>query len=304
MIAQLRASSSARPVLAIVGIVLAIVAAGCGEQAPTGDPVTLSVTTGFGQNAVGAYKETAVTAGLTAMRQLQRQAKVTTTYSGKFVDSIDGLKTGTSNGAWLFYVDGIESDIGAASVRLIPGQVVQWDFHDWQTVQTGKAIVGAYPRPLTINGTTLSCRPSTGLQCDNVGDRLKADGVRVARGTGTVLFKVGIWKDLKGSPGMPDLSKPAATNGAFAQFTDAGSKLVLSDGLGKNAKTLGEGAGLVAAIRDGSKTTWVVTGTDVDGVNRATESLQSVGLKNQFAVAVDGTGQVSLPLIAANGTAK
>ena len=70
----------------------------------------------------------------TVMRLLQRNAKVTTRYGGGFVQSIDGVAGGRRGGRpvdWFFYVNGIESDPGAASVRVRAGDRIWWDHHDW-----------------------------------------------------------------------------------------------------------------------------------------------------------------------------
>ena len=53
------------------------------------------------------------------IRFLDREADITTRYGGGFVQSIDGLAGAGAGGRrydWFFYVNGIESPVGAAEV--------------------------------------------------------------------------------------------------------------------------------------------------------------------------------------------
>ena len=47
-------------------------------------------------------------------------------YGGRFVQSIDGLEGGGAGGSvdWFYFVNGFESDVGAAEYSLSPGDVV------------------------------------------------------------------------------------------------------------------------------------------------------------------------------------
>ena len=63
------------------------------------------------------------------MRLLDRNAEISTRYGGGFVQSIDGIEGGRSDGRqldWFFYVNGVESPVGAAEYELarrLPGLV-------------------------------------------------------------------------------------------------------------------------------------------------------------------------------------
>ena len=65
-------------------------------------------------------------------------------------------------------------------------------------------------------------------------------------------------------------------SGVYAHFSGpGGSSLQLLDPDGHVARTLGAGAGLVAATADSSSVpTWLVTGTNVAGVNAAARDVQ------------------------------
>jgi hypothetical protein len=296
----IRLRSSRHPRLIATAVLAAVIGAGlggCGEKVEPGQQATLTITSGFGEKVIVGPKSTPVTAGLTAMRQLQPAAKVETAYAGKFVDSINGLKgSGSAGNDWLFYVDGTQSDTGAASWRVKAGEQIQWDYHQWRDITAPEAIVGAYPRPLVNDGVKLVCMPSGSAACARVKKQFPKPG--------SVTVVVGEWDDIAGVQGVPDLTQPALDNGAFASFTGKpGSReleLLATDG--KIAVTNGAGAGLVAASRVGKAITWVVTGTDEAGVRGASLLLEQAVLRNKFVISWQGArGAISLPVPAGGG---
>jgi hypothetical protein len=284
-------------VFALVAVIAAAFA-GCGQTA-SGPPAELSITRDFGSKTL-LTKSTPVTPGLTAMRQIQGNAKVGTAYSGKFVDTINGLKgSGTAGNDWLFYVDGEQSEKGAASWRVRPKEAIQWDYHQWRDITTPEAIVGAYPRPLSTKGVKPLCRPSNADDCSAA-----IKGLKYSDRPGAVTLVIGTWDEVAGVKGVPDLTEPAADNGGFARFTGkpGSRKLELLGTDGRVNTTNGAGVGLVLASRTGKAITWIVTGTDDAGVHGAVSMLNESTLKNRFAVAWLGPyGAQALPIWAGEG---
>lgn len=281
--------------LVLGALLAAAVLAGCGQSEPGGPSTTLAITRDFGTAAVGRQRIVPVTSGLTAMRQLQRTAKVDATYGGRFVNSIDGVKGGGGRD-WLFYVDGVESEIAANDWRLNGGETVQWDFHAWQDVKTGGAIVGAFPRPLNARGVKLDCVPASGVPCDTVTGALRAEQIDTdASGAESVTVHVGTWSEIKGKEGVPDLTELAADNGAFASFSRDGKQLTIVDDRGGKAQTFETSAGLISAHREGDRIDWLVTGVDEQGVLNAASSLNAAALTNRFALAATLQGPLPLP---------
>src|SRR4029450_9362726 len=95
----------------------ATAAAGCG-LGPGEDEgkVDLTVTRDYGHRVL-LREEDSINESDTVLRVLDRNAEVGTREGGGFVQSIDGLAGGTSGGRrsdWFFYVNGIESPVGAA----------------------------------------------------------------------------------------------------------------------------------------------------------------------------------------------
>ena len=76
-----------------------------------------------------------------------------------------------------------------------------------------------------------------------------------------------------------------------------GHSLELLDPHGQVARTLGAGAGLVAATAQGSSSpTWLVTGADAAGVSAAAAALTPKRLADHFALAVEGNSDLPVPL--------
>jgi hypothetical protein len=83
----------------------------------------------------------------------------------------------------------------------------------------------------------------------------------------------------------------------FAKPNRAGTRIALLDGTGTPVRTLGAGAGLVAATTfTGQQPTWIVTGTDQVGVAAAAGALTEDELDGRFAVAIDQGDAVALPV--------
>jgi hypothetical protein len=133
-----------------------LLCAGCGGADADGGRATLWVTRDRGAHVLLVRT---VPAGLTAMQALAREAKVETRYGGRYVQSIDGIAG--SAGAqrdWFYFVNGIESDRGAAEYRLRAGDVEWWDFRSWRGRMEQPVVVGAFPEPL-VHGFDGRVRP-------------------------------------------------------------------------------------------------------------------------------------------------
>ena len=107
---------------------------------------------------------------------------------------------------------------------------------------------------------------------------------------------------MRSDPVAARLDRGPATSGVFARFERGASgwELDALDPTAAVARTLGPGAGLLAGTRRGDeRATWLVTGTDAQGVRRAAAALDPAQLENRYAVAT--LGGPSLPLPAGGG---
>src|SRR5258708_494016 len=72
--------------------------------------------------------------------------------TGGFVQSIDGSEAEESGDHpldWFFFVNGVESTIGAADYSLHGGESIWWDYRDWSGAMRVPAVVGSWPQPFS-----------------------------------------------------------------------------------------------------------------------------------------------------------
>jgi len=285
-----------------------------------GSGASLTVTRDFGAKPIVRANEEDLPEGETAMRILQRHADVDTRYGGRFVTAIEGVRSSSSGGTrrdWLYFVNGIEEDVGAAEKRLEPGDRVWWDYRDWTGALRVPAVVGSYPEPF-LHGSEgkrypvrIDCAKDASDACGRVADRLEEAGVPASTtaigapaGKEVLRLVVGQWPQVRQDPAAQLVEEGPARSGVFARFGPGsrGIELLLLDDRGRAQRSLREGVGLVAATRfEEQVPTWVVTGTDADGVEAAVRLLSERALRDHFAVASDGADSVPLPLRGAGG---
>ena len=302
------------PRTALAALAVATVAAGvggCGLGAGGGaSNVSLTVTRGFGAAQLGSVTEGKVPGSETVMRMLERSFRVRTRYGGGFVESIAGHSGTSSHLDWFYYVNGVEAPQGAATTAVHHGDRIWWDLHDWSATYSIPAVVGSFPEPFVhgVGGrrlpTVLECESSAGVACKRVQATLSATGVAVATqafgvgsGNQTVTVLVGTWSALHGTLVSQLVQAGPSASGVYARFSAGGRALALLDSKGHAVRTLGAGAGLVAATDDqNAGPTWLITGTDARGVAAAAAALQPGTLRDHFALAVEGSTTLPVPV--------
>jgi len=301
----------------LLGLLSVLGAAGCGLGAgeERDGEVRLRVTETFGQTQVLNQEVGTAVAGDTVLRMLQREAEVRTRDGGGGVQSIDGRSAGRAGGRpvdWSFFVNGIESSAGAGELKLFPGDRVWWDLHDRGTAMRIPAVVGSFPEPfLTGFGgkripVRIECTDGAERECDEVAERLENAGVnRTSRSIlsqqdegGVLRVLVGRWPQLRLDPTAQQLERGPAESGVYARLDPAGRRLEVLDPRGRVARTLGAGAGLVAATQRGEgRPVWIVTGTDEIGLAAAAAALEESVLSRHFAVAIENGEATSVPAV-------
>jgi Domain of unknown function (DUF4430) len=303
---------SLRALTAFVALAAAVAVAGCGlgpGRATGGASVV--VTQAFGAREIGSHAAAKVPGSETVMRMLERSFHVHTRYGGGFVQSIDGHSGNSSQTDWFYYVNGVQAPKGAASTAVQRGDRIWWDLHDWRATDSIPAVVGSYPEPFLhgVGGkrlpTTVECGAGVANACKVVTAALTRAGVPVASqliGTGsgpdTLGVVVATWKEIRSEVAGELIAHGPSASGVYARFAGTGATtLQLLDPEGRVARTLGSGAGLVAATADtSSKPTWLITGTDQAGVTAAADALTASALHDHFALAVKGSTRLPVPL--------
>jgi Domain of unknown function (DUF4430) len=293
------------PGTAVVTALCVAATAGCGVgPGEDAGEVEVSVTRDYGAESLLEENES-IDESDTVLRVLDRVAEIETRYGGGFVQSIDGLAGGSSGGRrsdWFYYVNGIESPVGAADYDPGDGDRIWWDYRDWTSAMRVPAVVGSWPEPFLhgFQGERWTARitclapPSS---CGTVSERLDAAGVRLSDSTagadgrteGSIEVLVGTWRRIRSDADARLLAAGPAESGVFATFTGSRRPLLnlLNEG-GEPAGSLGRSSGLVAAVRPGQgPPTWLVTGTDPKGVAVAAKTLDGRALGDRYAVVVE-----------------
>ena len=308
-----------RRALATVSVLAALAAAGSGCGLGPGEETagegSLTVTRDFGAEPLGRHNVAGVSESDTVMRLLQRDFEVETRYGGNFVQEIDGVAGGREGGRrvdWFYYVNGIESGVGAGERKARAGDRIWWDHHDWGGTMRIPAVVGSFPEPFVSGngGRKLPVRlvclgDDTDDACDEVETRLSDAGVtdtarsvlEQSAGREVLRVLVGPWSLVRRDTAARKLESGPQQSGVFARPTRAGDRIELLDDRGRVDHALGAGGGLLAATRiEAQQPTWIVTGVDSTGVAAAAAALTEDELQDHFAIAVEQGRTVPLPL--------
>jgi len=299
-----------RAAVAIALLFSALAAVGCGlGPGNEVEGVDLTVTRDYGTVPMLHHQVGDVTESDTVMRALERNADVSTRYGGGFVQSIDGLEAEESVDRsldWFFYVNGVESTVGAADYPLHGGESIWWDYRDWSAAMRMPAVVGAWPQPF-LGGYEGKARPvgvecmGGGAACGEVDARLEDAGVAVPSRPpdDSIRVLVGPWSRVRTDPAAGQIERGPQASGVFADFRPDGAayRLVGLNESGEDTVELGPGAGLVAATRRfEDPPVWVVTGGTEAAVRAAAQLLDASSLRDHYAVAVDGKQETALPV--------
>jgi len=281
--------------------------AGCGLAPPGAShaDVSLLVTRDFGARTLASGHAAAPRGRETALDLLEAGAKVTTGPGGE-VASVDGVAAAGAN-RWAYWVNGAQQTASPGSYVLDPGDAVQFDYG---SAPKGTAIVGAYPHPFTLGPggkrvpVHLECESDSSAACARVRDGLSAAGAIPAEaelgasaGAETVRIVVARWAAVRGLTTPRVLPYGPARSGVYARFDATGTKLQLFDASRRVARDAPAGSGLLAALAPtADAVTWLVTGVDQAGVERAAAALDPRRIAGAFAVAAEPAGLVRLPV--------
>jgi hypothetical protein len=308
-------SPVARRLASAAALACAVAVAGCGlgPGPSSSGTAILTVTRDYGSKVLVEAAEEDPPSSETVMRLLDGNADLSTRYGGGFVQSIDGLAGGGGED-WFFYVNGVESPVGAAEVRVEGGDRIWWDYRDWTGAMSVPAVVGSWPEPFAQASADdrkpvrVVCLTAEGA-CAAAADRLADAGVRgsveersndLAADGGSFRMLVGPWRAVRRDPAVDGLRGGPASTGVFAGFKGpiGRPRLIGLNAAGKPARDLGTGAGLVAALgRAGDPQAWIVTGAGGTAVRRAVGILDSRSLRDHYAVAAIRGRSVPLPLL-------
>jgi len=216
-------------VLASVGLVVLVFAtAGCSRKSESSTPgdgqpaARIVATADFGADDLLTAR---VAPGGSVMDGLRSVTAVETAYGGGFVASMLGRGTETAPAAdWFFYVNGIESPVGAGDVTLTDGEVAWWDHHRWQGAMSIRGVVGSWPEPFVHVAPTVQADAPLAAPLRAAGAKVaaRASTFRVLVGTdATLSSRDATWRSIAGDPGGRHLAGGIA-NGAVVLIPPGG----------------------------------------------------------------------------------
>lgn len=300
--------STAVAIALLIGAAFATAGCGVGPGEGVGE-VSLTVTRDYGAEEVLPVATEGASESDTVMRVLDREAEIGTRFGGGFVSSIEGLAESAEDGRrydWFFYVNGVESPVGAADFDLHGGEAIWWDYREWSAASRVPAVVGSWPRPLIggyegkVRPVALECRGAQGA-CAEVRQRLNDAGIAPVQASpdDAIRVLVGPWAQLRDDPAAAQLEEGPQTSGVFVDVavTAAGYRLRGLDEGGAPVRDFGPDAGLVAATRRyDAPPVWIVSGATPAGTLAAAELLSVDRLRDHYAVVTEGGEETPLPL--------
>jgi hypothetical protein len=277
-------------------LLVGLLVAACGEhrvQPPVTTPAApaaqLVISENFGAQVLRSVK---VAPGQSVMAALQGSADVKTTYGGRFVQSIDGTSGSLKRGEdWLYFVNGVEADVGASDWKLRDGDATWWDYRRWHAYPHVPAVVGAWPEPF-VHG--IHSAPAAVAADPPLDAALRAAGApvggpasapyRVLVGAdGDLRAKDADWRTAAAQPRTYGLTAWIGRSAAVRFNADGNDNVVVPDGKAVAAATATSAGGVLLAV----------TGVDSASAQAAATAIaRDPGLlAHRYAVVFDGAGK-------------
>lgn len=285
------------------------------EKEPGTITAIITITQDFGRELM-LGETLAVLPDTSAMAALMEVAEVETAYGGGFVNAINGVRTGYAGSQktkkdWFFYVNGIQSNVGALDYKLYDGDVQHWDFHSWGFRHFVPAIIDGFPSAFhhgfggRVSPTLIVCpdylkqdairleEKLAQLEVKDVSIRSLDELSESEKGNSNIILVSGLGNSL-----ISELNQNWQRLGFFTYF-DNGDLIVINND-GETAAEYGAGTGLIQATQNPwnpkgigacENVVWLVSGTDEAGVKNALDALIDQHNKIQYTgavVVVDG----------------
>lgn len=270
--------------------------------------VKITVTKDFGDSIVFS-KDVGIEAGETGLDGLEKVADITASYSGGFVESINGIKSTYDSGKgskndWFFYINGMLAPIGVADYILHPGDIERWDFHYWGSDRKITAIVADYPEPFlhgfqgNVRITNIVYSELFFNEANNLKNSLNNYGVSVSlksfdnvnnndKSNSNLILIDTTENDL-----IQELNKNGAKLGWFIEFSD--KELITFNRYGEKDLIFDHGGFIVATQNpwnpkgnwNGENVVWIISGIKPEDVTQAANYLISNNIENCSSIVI------------------
>ncbi|NLK72020.1 MAG: DUF4430 domain-containing protein [Clostridiales bacterium] len=303
----------------IVALMLLISMTACNGEDNTGKKdVEIIISKDFGNEILSINKHESK--GDTVLDVMQANYEVETAYGGSFINGIDGIVSGFTGKKnrekvdWFYYVNGILAQIGSGDFEIRAGDVVIWDYHDWNYGTFFSSIIGAYPINFKSNpqGEELESAILYLPGFKNSGERLQSylkeigiqkvnalpmdEDILADEALNSVV--IGVWDEIMQFEYIKNVYKNKEKTGLYFEFDD---KLKILDHNGNVADTYERGAVMASVLKDygAMSALWLVTGNNEEDIEKSIDILceDAEEIKGAFSVIVTGDEIINLPIV-------
>lgn len=287
----------------------------CGARAGEEAYLTLRVSRDFHTPPI--VEKRVRCSGRSVMKLLKECATVGTAFGGEFVQSINGMTAGKGSDArraWLYYVNGLIADVGAAQCVPECGDYVVWDLHACNGAVTIPSLIGCFPQPflslqkpgaaplLILHDSRSKEAARTlarALEKQGVGKTKVQSISRSAIPGDSASIIIGQWGDIIGNPTLKQIYEHRKACGIFVEFNEDGLHILSLD---RTKRKSLPNAGVILATRRGGTPPlplWIVSGTDHEQAMKAADILihEPEKIRGMAAAAVSGGKIYPAPLM-------
>ncbi|RKD21439.1 protein of unknown function [Caminicella sporogenes DSM 14501] len=303
-------------------VLISLVISGCGSKngSSLNGQAVLVVTKNYGKDVI-FDKKVKIDKNYTVMDILEENLQVGTKWGGDFVSEINGIKS--DNGGvsgkrqdWFYFVNGVCADTGASEYEVKSQDIVWWDYHPWENMNSANsAVIGCFPEPFIHGYRNKPNKVIIMASTDNLDLANSLKDSILSKGAENIEVKkldenlikdrlgptivIGQWDEIKKLNYINNLNEEYKKSGINVHFKDEKIELLKYDGTA--VKKIKENAGVITAVGEGlgdDKPLWLIVGIDSKGLDKAVNLLVNnpEKIKNMYSAVVTSEEIISLPI--------
>ena len=285
--------------------------------------VSIFITTHFGTKVI-ADKSLPLKSGASVMDVLGEHFDIETAYGGGFVNGINGIRSNYTKKLgnespkmdWFYYVNGVQASVGCLEYFPRPGDIIWWDYHDWDNAMFIPAVTGCYPEPFLhgyehkTKGTLIMYQQGYEAIAEKIAANLEVLGAKNIElknfDPGKILNRdmptmvVGVWDHIGQDANIQKIMENKRKTGIYLDLST--SEFTALNPEREKVQSFTEHPGAIFATGTGSgdgAPLWIVTGMDNTGLHSAVEVLteERSKIKGSFAVIIEGDQVINVPAV-------